>query len=193
MQQRLIDRNDPRTQLSPVLTVRPMSTFFRDHFMTGQDEYFPTEKVEWDKVIEGAPMARFVGEDLIVEPTERAAYSTDEIQTPFIQERRVISAKDINRRMPGENIYSPKTDTQRRAELFADDLKFCLNSIDNRIEAMCAQFITTGRIPIVGLGVNRVIDYMIPNKEVLTGGDRWGQTGVSEVKRAKHARPLPVS
>ncbi len=109
----LINRNDPRTQLPPVLTVRPMSTFFRDHFMGGADEYFPTENVEWDKVTEGAPLARFVGEDLTVEPTERAGFQTDEIKTPFMQERRVISAKDINRRRPGENIYSPMTDAQR--------------------------------------------------------------------------------
>lgn len=175
----LISRNDPRTQLSPVLTVRPMSTFFRDHFMGGEDEYFPTENVEWDKVIEGAPLARFVGDDLYVEASERAPFTTDEIKTPNMQEKRVIGAKDINKRRPGENIYSPKTDTQRQAELYADDLKFCLNSIDNRIEVMCAQFITTGVVPIVGTGVNRKIDYMIPNRTVLTGGDRWGQTGVS--------------
>ncbi|MDR1704866.1 MAG: major capsid protein [Clostridiales bacterium] len=175
----LINRNDPRTQLAPVLTVRPMSTFFRDHFMGGADEYFPTENVEWDKVIEGAPLARFVGDDLTVEASERAGFQTDEIKTPLMQERRIISAKDINRRRPGENIFAPMTDAQRQAELHADDLKFCLNSIDNRIEVMVSQFITTGRIPIVGVGVNRVIDYMIPNKTVLTGGDRWGQTGVS--------------
>lgn len=177
-----IDRNDPRTQLSPVLTVRPMSTFFRDHFMGGEDEYFPTENVEWDKVLEGAPLARFVGEDLYVEASERVPFTTDEIKTPIMQERRIISGKDINKRRPGENIYQPKTDTQRQAELYADDLKFCLNSIDNRIEVMCAQFITTGAIPIVGHGVNRVLDYQIPNKEILTGGDRWGQVGVDIIE-----------
>jgi hypothetical protein len=34
----MINRNDPRTQLPPVLTVRPKSTFFRDHFMGGSDD-----------------------------------------------------------------------------------------------------------------------------------------------------------
>ena len=178
----MINRNDPRTQLPPVLTVRPKSTFFRDHFMGGPDEYFPTENVEWDKVLEGAPMARFVGDDLTVEATERAPFSTDEIKTPIMQERRIIGAKDINRRTAGENIYSPKTDTQRAAELHAADLKFCLDSVDNRIEVMVSQFITTGRIDIVGLGVNREIDYMIPHIEVLTGGDRWGQVGVNIIE-----------
>jgi hypothetical protein len=175
----MINRNDPRTQLPPVLTVRPKSTFFRDHFMGGSDEYFQTENVEWDKVLEGAPLARFVGDDLTVEATERAVFSTDEIKTPVMQERRIIGAKDINRRTAGENIYSPKTDTQRAAELHAADLRFCLDSIDNRIEVMVSQFITTGRIPIVGLGVKREIDYAIPNIEVLTGGNRFGQVGVN--------------
>lgn len=174
----LINRNDPRTQLPPVLTVRPMSTFFRDHFMTGEDEKFPTENVEWDKVLEGAPVARYVGEDLYVEASERAPFQTDEIKTPIIQEKRVISAKDINKRRPGENMYTPRTDAQRQGELFGEDLKFCLNSIDNRIEVMCAQFITTGVVPVVGVGVNRKIDYALPNRRVLTGGNRWGQVGV---------------
>jgi hypothetical protein len=54
-----------------------------------------------------------------------------------------------------------------------------LDSIDNLIEKMVSKFITTGRIPIVGLGVNREINYMIPNIEALTGGDRFGQVGVN--------------
>ncbi|GMO49173.1 MAG: hypothetical protein Pg6C_11810 [Treponemataceae bacterium] len=174
-----INRNDPRTQLPPVLTVRPKSTFFRDHFMGGSDEYFPTENVEWDKVLEGAPMARFVGEDQTVEATERAPFSTDEIKTPIMQERRIIGAKDINKRAAGENIYSPKTEAQRAADLHASDLQFCLDSIDNRIELMVSQFITTGRIEIEGLGVKREINYGLPNIEVLTGSDRWGQPGVN--------------
>ena len=175
----MINRNDPRTQLPPVLTVRPSSTFFRDHFFSGSDEYFPTENVEWDKVIEGAPLARFVGDDLYVEATERAPFKTDEIKTPIMQERRIIGAKDINKRTPGENIHSPKTDAQRAAELHTADLKFCLNSVDNRIEVMCSDFITTGRIDIVGHGVKREINFYHPNREALTGTDCWGQAGVS--------------
>ena len=175
----MINRNDPRTQLPPVLTVRPASTFFRDHFFGGADEYFPTENVEWDKVIEGAPMARFVGDDMYVEATARKPFSTDEIKTPKMQERRIIIAGDIKKRTAGENIFSPKTEAQRAAELHTADLKFCLDSIDNRIEVMCSDFITKGRIAIEGLGVNREIDYMLPNREALTGGDRWGQPGVS--------------
>jgi len=181
----MINRNDPRTQLPPVITSRPKSTFFRDHFMGGSDEYFPTENVEWDKVLEGAPMARFVGEMDTVEATERAKFSTDEIKTPIIQERRIIGAKDIANRMAGENIYSPKTETQRRADLHAGDLKFCMDAIDNLIELMVSKFITTGRIDVIGLGVNRIINYMIPNIEVLTGGDCWGQVGVNILESIK--------
>ena len=178
----MINRNDPRTQLPPVITVRPKSTFFRDHFMGGSDEYFPTENVEWDKVLEGAPMARYIGEDLTVEATERAPFQTDEIKTPIMQERRIIGAKDINKRAYGENIFSPKTDAQRAADLHAGDLRFCMDAIDNRIEQMVSQFITTGRIDIVGLGVKREIDYKIPNIEALTGVDRWGQPGVNIIE-----------
>jgi len=174
-----INRNIPRTQLPVELTVRPTSTFFRDYFMGGGEEFFPTENVEWDSVIQGSPMARFVGEGLEVEATERAPFNTSEIKTPYFQEKRILSGQDIKHRLPGENIYQPQTDAERAAVHLANDREFCIRSIDNRIEYMCAQFITSGVVPIVGHGVNRKIDYGLQNKEVLTGGDRWGQTGVS--------------
>jgi hypothetical protein len=178
-----IDRFDPRTQLPPVLTVRPKSTFFRDTFMQGGDEYFPTENVEWDSVLEGAPAARFVGEDMTVEATERTPYKTNEIKTPIMQERRIISAKDISKRSAGENVYTAMTPEQRAIKYIAEDVKFCLESIDMRIEIMTAQFMTTGLIDISYTGrndirINQTLDYQLPNKTVLTGADRWGQTGV---------------
>ena len=44
---------------------------------------------------------------------------------------------------------------------------------------MCSDFITKGYITIEGVGVKREINYMHPNREVLIGGDRWGQPSVS--------------
>jgi hypothetical protein len=153
--------------------------------MGGSDEYFPTENVEWDKLTEGAPMARFVGDGYYVEPTERTPFGTDEIKTPKIQERRIIGEGDIKKRSLNENIYSPKTEAQRAADLHADDLKFCLNSIDNRIEVMCSDFITKGRIAIEGIGVHREIDYMLPHREALATQDSWGKPGVSILSSIK--------
>jgi hypothetical protein len=179
-----INRFDPRTQLPPVLTVRPKSTFFVDTFMQGGEEFFPTENVEWDSVLEGAPTARFVGDDMTVEASERTPYKTNEIKTPIMQERRVISAKDIAKRSAGENIYSAMTPEQRALKYIAEDVKFCLNSIDMRIEIMVSQLITKGMVDISYTGrnnivINQTLDYQLPNKTVLTGGDRWGQTGVN--------------
>jgi len=175
---RHIDRFDPRTQLPPVLIRNPKSTFFSTTFAGGGEEFFDTEIAEWDHDVYRQPVARYAGEDITVEPTERSTFKVNEIMTPKLQERRIITGSHLKKRAFGENAYSPNNVMARLAALQAEDLEFCADAVDNLIELQWAQFMTAGIIPIVGDGVDRVLDYGFENKEVLTGGERWGQTGV---------------
>jgi len=181
----LISRNEPRTQLPVVVTVRPKSRFWSTYPFGGASEFLPTDKVEWDRVLRGAPLAHFVGEGLTVEPTERAPFETDEITTPKYQYRKVLSLRELKNRLPGETPYQSKTAEQRAGTLEADDEIEGVEAVANLREVMCAQFITTGVIPIVGLGVNRVVDYMLPNRKALTLTDRWGQPNVDPIEDMK--------
>lgn len=50
----------------------------------------------------------------------------------------------------------------------ADDFKELREQILRREELMCAQTIFTGAIPIIGDGVNEVIDFSFTNKETIS-------------------------
>lgn len=56
----------------------------------------------------------------------------------------------------------------------ADDFKELREQILRREELMCAQTIFTGTIPIIGDGVNEVIDFSFTNKEkITTAAKKW--------------------
>ena len=47
---------------------------------------------------------------------------------------------------------------------------------------MCVQAIVTGQIPIVGPGVNEVIDFGFTNKIKLDGTKQWGKTAAKPIE-----------
>lgn len=171
-----IPRYDTRTMLDVVTYQEPKPSMFRDTFFSSE-EFFPTKKVEWDEVREGASMARYVGERLEVDATEREGFITREIETPRFQEKRLLDLASLITRSPGEGIYSTRTPADRARELELKDLDFCMTSIDRRIEQQCAQMVVNGRVDIVGKGVKTYVDYELPLKMTLAGTDAWNQPG----------------
>ncbi len=174
----MIPRYDTREQIEAVRFQEPKPSMFRDSFFKGADVYSPTETIEWDEVREGAGMARYVDEDLEVEATEREGFSTREITSPRVQEKRVLGVRELRKRLPGENIYSAQTPAQRAQYYLDGDHAFCMDAIDRRVEQQCAQMMVNGRVDIIGKGVNTYVDYELPLKLTLSGTSRWGQTGV---------------
>lgn len=80
-------------------------------------------------------------------------------------------------RLPGEDMYSGMTPAQRAAEKLMDEYNRLNDAATRREEWMAAQAIITGEIPIKGVGVSENIDFQFTNKIVLTGNERWGQSG----------------
>ena len=176
----MIPRYDTREQIEVVRFQEPKPSMFRTSFFTGADVYSPTETIEWDEVRDGASMARYVNEfDGEVEATEREPFTTHEITSPRVQEKRVLGVRELVKRLPGENVYSTKTPAQRAQEFLDGDYAFCMDSIDRRVEQQCAQMMVSGRVDIIGKGVNNYVDYNLPLKLALSGTDRWGQAGVN--------------
>lgn len=173
-----IPRYDTREQIEAVRFQEPKPSYFRSSFFSSET-YSPTERIEWDEVREGSGMARYVGENLEVEATEREGYITKEIETPKIQEKRVLGVNELKKRLPGENVYSAQTPAQRAQYYLDGDYAFCMDSIDRRVEQQCAQMMVQGRVDIIGKGVNTYVDYELPFRLTLAGTDRWDQPGVS--------------
>lgn len=174
-----IPRYNTREQIEAVRFQEPKPSYFRSTFFGGAEVFSPTEKIEWDEVREGSGMARYVGENLEVEATEREGYITREIEAPKIQEKRVLGVNELKKRLPGENVYSAQTPAQRAQYYLDGDYAFCMDSIDRRIEQQCAQMMVSGRVDIVGKGVNHYVDYDLPLQMTLAGTSRWGQAGVN--------------
>lgn len=179
----MIPRYDTREQIEAVRFQEPKPTYFRDKFFTGADVYSPTERIEWDEVREGAGMARYVGENLEVEATEREGYITREITSPKVQEKRVLGLAELKKRLPGENPYSTQTPAQRAQYYLDGDYAFCMDSIDRRTEQQCAQMMVTGRVDILGKGIDTYVDYELPFRFSLSGTSRWGESGVRPYKK----------
>lgn len=172
-----IDRYETRTLLDMVTYQEPKPSMFRDSFFKGQDVYFPTKKAEWDEVREGAGMARYVSDRLEVDATEREGFITREIETPRFQEKRVLDLTSLTSRSAGETIYSQRTPADRARDQLLKDIEFCMDAIDRRVEQQCAQMMVSGRVDIVGRGIDTHVDYALPLKMTLSGSDAWGQSG----------------
>lgn len=173
----MIPRYDTREQIEAVRFQEPKPSMFVNSFFHGADVYSPTEKIEWDEVREGTGMARYVGEKLEVEATEREGYKTLEITPPKVQEKRVLGLEELKKRLPGENPYSSQTPAQRAQYYLDGDYAFCMDAIDRRREQQAAKMMVNGRVDIVGRGVNEYVEYDLPLKLNLAGTSRWGQGG----------------
>ena len=172
-----------RTLIEPVVTILPKPRFWSSYMMTGSPDHLPTRYVEWDYLTKGNPKAHFVGEGLTVPPTERGKFKTAQIETPKYQHRKVLGLEDLADRQPGEPTGSMPANMfasaqERAGRLEAEDDIECIEAVAELREIITAEFLFKGLINVFGYGVNRKIDYTLPNKIKLLGSNRWGQVGV---------------
>lgn len=171
-----IDIYQPRYLAGVVRSAPPVHTFLRDTFFTNI-KTFPTEQVDIDLVKGDREMAAFVHPKIGAETLAEEGYETKSYTPPMVNPDIVTTAESYMHRAPGEIIYSERTPQQRAAEQLVREYQRLDDSISRREEWMCAQALTTGIIHVVGKGVDAEIDFGFTNKVVLTGNERWGQSG----------------
>lgn len=171
-----IDIYQPRYLAEVVRSTPPVHTYLRDTFFNNV-KTFPTERVDIDLVKGDREMAAFVHPKLGAETMELEGYETKSYKPPMVNPDLVTTAENYLNRAPGETIYSGRTPEQRAAEQLVREYKRLDDAVTRREEWMCAQALTTGAIHVVGKGVNEEIDFGLTNKVVLTGTERWGQSG----------------
>ena len=76
--------------------------------------------------------------------------------------------------LSGEDLYSGMTPAQRAAQKLMEEYATLNDATTRREEWMAVQAIMTGSIPVVGEGVNEVIDFGFTNKVTLSGDNKWG-------------------
>jgi hypothetical protein len=136
-----------RTLLEPFLEGPIVHTFLRDTFF-GAREYPPTSLVEFDFRRGRRKMAPFVAPLVGGKVMERQGYETRFFRAPRIAPVRALRTPDLEPRLPGESIYSGRTQADRAAELIAEDAIFCDESISRREEWMCRSVLVNGGITV---------------------------------------------
>lgn len=167
---------EPRYLAEVVRQAPPVHTFFLDTFFTNI-KTFPTERVDIDMVKGDRRMAAFVHPRAGGEVLKGSGYRTESYKPPLINPYDVTMADQLMTRLPGETLYSGKTPEQRAAEGLVDEYNRLNDATTRREEWMAVQAIVTGQIPIVGKGVNEVIDFGLTNKVTLPAASQWGKTG----------------
>ncbi len=164
----------PRYLAEVVRQAPPVRTYFLDTFFTNR-KTFPTERVDIDLVKGDRRMAAFVHPRAGGQVLRETGYETKSYRPPLINPYDLTTADRLMDRLPGEDMYSGKTPAQRAAEKIMDEYNRLNDAATRREEWMAAQAIITGEIPVVGVGVNELIDFQFTNKIVLSGTEQWGQ------------------
>lgn len=158
---------EPRTMGRIVSKLPPVRTFFRSTFFR-HEETFVTKNVDVDFVKGTRKVAPFVSRLIGGKVVPNTGYSTKTYTPPLVAPEKVTTVDDLLQRQPGENPYSGRTPAERAVVKMAQDFTELRDQIARREELMCCQSIFTGTIPVIGDGVNEIIDFGFTNKETIT-------------------------
>lgn len=163
----------PRTLGKLVQRIPPVRTFFLDTFFKNR-ETFPTKSIDVDFVKGGRELAPFVHPRIGGKTMANEGYQTKTYTPPLVAPNTITTADDLENRSAGENPYSGKKPAERAVEKAARDLKKLKDMTIRRYEWMAATSIFTGQIPIIGEGLNEVIDFDFSNTEkIVTDALKW--------------------
>jgi len=177
-----IDLFGTRFLLDTVNQFKRPKRFLLDMFFRGFKQ-FDTKTVDIDIYKGKRRMAPFVSPVLEGKVMERLGYSTNSYTPPYIKPKRPTQAGDLLNRPAGTVVYpGAQTAGDRAAALLTKDLTELMDGITRREEWMAASALTTGKINVVGDGVNDLIDFQMAATHLvdLDGNALWSATETSD-------------
>lgn len=163
----------PRTMGRIVTSLPPVHMFFRKTFFKNE-ETFVTKAVDVDFVKGSRKIAPFVHPKIGSKTVPNTGYSTKTYTPPLVAPDKITTVDDLLTRLPGESLVSGMTPAERAVKKLAGDFTELQEMIARREELMCTQTIFTGKIPIIGEGLNEEIDFEFTNKETITtAAKKW--------------------
>lgn len=170
-----IDIYTPRELMTPLEQVPEPRTFILDTFFPTK-EIHDTPEVDIDIVKGGRVMAPFVSPILAGTVMKVRGYSTKTFAPPYIKPKTPFTPRDLMQRLPGETIYgSGLHPANRLSYKVGKGLAELRKTIVRREEWMAAQGLLTGKVVVIGEGVNDEVDFGMAasHKIVLAGEDKW--------------------
>ena len=124
-------------------------------------------------------MAAFVHPRVGGKVLKASGYKTESYKPPLVNPCDITTADRYMTRMPGEDLYSGETPAQRSAQQLMEEYSRLNDATTRREEWMAVQAIVTGQVPVVGEGVNEIIDFGFTNKVTLEGTKQWGKSAAA--------------
>jgi len=178
---------DTRTLLAAMESSMPVNTFLKQTFFPNVNT-FTTENVDVDYYKGRRKMAPFVSPRLPGKVMERQGFTTKSFKPAMIKPLRVLTGDDVTKRSMGETIYTTKTPEERAIEMIARDLAEMDEAITRREEWMAAQILFTGKVDIIGEGIDQQLDFDFTNKMTLSGTDLWTDPNSDPIADLKNWR-----
>ena len=176
-----VDIYETRAMLRALRTEADTGRFILDTLFTNV-ETFDTEHVDIDIVKGDERLAPFVAPVVEGKLMEDQGFTTRSYKPAYVKPKYITTAAEIVRdRVAGEDIYSG--DAPNRAEVrLAKQLADGENQVTRREEWMASQGLVSGKVSVVGDGMNMEIDFgMNPNHLItLTGTDLWSDAATSK-------------
>ncbi len=176
----------PRTMGTLVSRIPATKTFLIDTFFKNR-ETFATEKIDVDFKKGGRELAPFVHPVVGGKTVKNKGYKTKTYTPPTLAPNKVTTVDNILKRQAGENPYSGVTPAERAIKKMGADFQELDEMITRRQEWMAAKAIFEGQIPIIGEGLNEVIDFGFENQEtIVTASKKWSAATadpIADIKR----------
>lgn len=163
---------DTRLMLEMVEQMKKPATFLKDTFF-GNVRTFDTAKVDIDIEKGKRKIAPFVHSRIGGKTVERQGFQTNSYSAPLIAPDIITTAEDLLKRSAGENIYGAMSPDERAARQLGKDIVYLDDMITRREEWMCAKALFTGKVNVVGEGIDDVINFGTINGEALAGSAKW--------------------
>ena len=175
----MTDLFDTLTMLEAVEQMTPPRRFLMNTFFNGSvPQTFGTKTVTIDIVKGRRKMAPFVHPSLPGSVASRKGFVSNTYEPPYIQPKLPTNADLILKRAAGENPFSTRTPLERAGEQLGRDLRDLDEQIVRREEWMCAQALTTGKVRVIGEGVDDTIDFQMEDSHKITlAQGRWNASG----------------
>lgn len=170
-----VDMFNIRTMLAALEQMHTPRTFLLDTFFK-EERVFTTEAVDIDVIKGKQRLAPFVSPLHEGKVVERTGFTANSFKPPYIKQKMAFTAQDLLKRAPGETIYQgDQTPEQRAQKQLGKDLIELDEMITRREEWMAASALNTGKITVVGDGVNAEIDFKMDasHKVTLAGAALW--------------------
>jgi hypothetical protein len=166
-----------RAMTEAVLQMKPTQTFFLDRFFKAPPKTHASATIDVDIYKNKRKVAPYTRSGNKSVNLQRVPFATQPMSIPYIKLSRNLEAVLLALRMPGEHIYSSRSQADRAREILAQDLNDLNDAITRAEELQAAQAIVLGKATMKGEEVNAEADYQRSAGNTYTVGTLWGAGG----------------